>query len=121
MIKHELLQDEGILIVSPLSALSSDDFENLAREVDPYIEQHGPLAGLVIEAESFPGWDSFGALVSHLRFVKDHQKNIKKVAAVTDSSFLSILPTIGSHFVNAEVKHFDYADKDAAMMWVRES
>lgn len=120
MLKHEILKDEGILIISPVEALTSEDFESLARDVDPYIEQHGPLAGLVIEAESFPGWRNFGALVSHLRFVKDHHRNIKKVAAVTDSSFLSVLPSVANHFVNAEVKHFDFADKEAAMKWIRE-
>ena len=120
MLKHETLKDEGILIISPVEALTSEDFESLARDVDPYIEQNGPLAGLVIEAESFPGWRNFGALVSHMRFVKDHHRNIKKVAAVTDSSFLSVLPSVANHFVNAEVKHFDFADKEAAMKWIRE-
>lgn len=120
MIAYELLRDEGILIVLPQGRLESADFERLAQEVDPYIQERGKLAGLMIHAEAFPGWDDLGALISHLKFVKDHHKRIRKVAAVTDSPFLSIMPRVVDHFVSAEVKHFDYRDKDAALAWLRQ-
>jgi hypothetical protein len=55
-----------------------------------------------------------------MKFIKDHHKKIKRVAAVTDSKFMSIAPMIANHFVSAEVKHFDYTDMDAAKKWVRE-
>lgn len=119
MISHELLRDEGILIVSPEGRLESADFKRLAQEVDPYISEKGKLAGLMIYAEAFPGWDDLGALISHLKFVRDHHKFITKVAAVTDSTLLSIMPRVVDHFVSAEVRHFDYRDKDAALAWLR--
>lgn len=119
MIHHELLRDEGILIVTPEGPLESMDFEVLAREVDPYIEEEGKLNGLMIYAESFPGWDNFAALVSHVKFVKHHHQNIRKVAAVTDSGFLSILPRVASHFVHADVRHFGYRDKEGALNWLK--
>ena len=72
----------------------------------------------MIYVESFPGWDSFAALVSHIRFVKDHNKRIQRVAAVTDSGFLSTIPKIAGHFVRAKIQHFPYQDKDAAMQWL---
>jgi len=121
MISHELLRERGILIVIPEGPLEKTDFEALAREVDPYIEAQGKLNGLLISAMSFPGWKDFAALVSHLRFVKNHHQKIRKVAAVTDSGFLSILPHIANHFVAAEVKHFDYGDKDGALRWLSDS
>jgi hypothetical protein len=120
VISHELLRDDGILIVTPEGRLEAGDFGNLAVEVDPYIEQNGRLAGLMIYAESFPGWDDFGALVSHLRFVREHHQKIAKVAAVTDSKVMSIAPRIVDHFVSAEIKHFDYADRAAALAWLRD-
>lgn len=119
MISYELLRDEGILIVSPKGRLASADFTRLAQEVDPYIQEKGKLSGLMIHAEAFPGWEDLGALISHLRFVKDHHKHIKKVAAVTDSKLLSIMPRVVDHFVSAEVKHFEYRDKEAALEWIR--
>jgi len=121
MISHEFLRDRGILIVTPEGPLEKADFEVIGREVDPYIEAQGQLNGLLISAKSFPGWKDFAALVSHLRFVKNHHQKIQKVAAVTDSGFLSILPHIANHFVAAEVKHFDFRDKDRALDWLSES
>lgn len=61
MVEHELLPAEGILIVRPKGRLEAGDFENLAREVDPYIEAKGTLHGLMIAAGSFPGWKDFAA------------------------------------------------------------
>ena len=118
MISHELLRDKGILIVIPEGPLEQADFEALAREVDPYIEAQGKLNGLLISAQLFPGWKDFAALVSHLRFVKNHHQKIRKVAAVTDSGFLAIMPHIANHFVDAEVQHFEYRDKDRALDWL---
>ncbi|MCK5359817.1 MAG: STAS/SEC14 domain-containing protein [Gammaproteobacteria bacterium] len=118
MLKHDLLLDKGVLVLSPQGPLEQADFEALAKVVDPYIESHGTLHGLMIYTESFPGWDNFAGLVSHMKFVKDHQQHINKVAAVTDSGFLSILPGITDHFVKAEVRHFDFEDKEKAMEWL---
>jgi hypothetical protein len=119
MFNYELNRAEGILTVEPIGPLESTDFENLVQEVDPYIEEQGKLNGLIILAESFPGWDNFAAFVSHIKFVKNHHQKIKKIAAVTDGSFLSIMPQIANHFVAAEIKHFDFKDKDAALTWLK--
>ncbi len=86
MIQYELLP-EGILIVTPEGPLEQADFVRLAQAVDPVIEAHGKLTGLMIYAEAFPGWKDFGGLVSHLKFVKDHHLRIQKVAAVTEAAF----------------------------------
>jgi hypothetical protein len=118
MIKTELLKDKGVLIVSPEGPLTVSDFERLAEEIDPYVEQNGRLHGLMVYAESFPGWADFAALLSHLKFVKDHQSKIEKIAAVSDSGILKIMPSIASHFVKAEVKHFDYDDKHKGLEWL---
>ncbi|MCR4300286.1 MAG: STAS/SEC14 domain-containing protein [Sulfuricaulis sp.] len=118
MIQHELRRDTGILIVTPQGPLEAKDFETLAREVDPYIKEKGRLNGLMIHAKSFPGWHDFAALVSHFKFIKDHHQRIAKVAAVTDSGFLAILPAIAKHFVKADVRHFDSGDKEKAINWL---
>ena len=121
MITSELLKDKGVLIVSPVGPLTASDFEHLAGEIDPYIQQNGRLHGLMIYTEFFPGWKDFAALLSHLKFVRDHQSQIEKVAAVSDSGFLSIMPSVVRHFVKAKVKHFDYNDKNNALEWLASS
>ena len=44
---------------------------------------------------------------------------IEKVAAVSDSRIVSIMPRIVDHFINAKVKYFPYENLDEAVMWVR--
>jgi hypothetical protein len=118
MLQFELLRDRKILILTPDGPLEAADFERLAKEVDPFIAATGNLAGVMVTTKSFPGWDSFGAVVSHLRFVADHHRRIKRVAAVTDSGFLKIMPRIADHFVEAEVRHFDFDERDQALAWL---
>ena len=119
MVEHELLPADGILILRPRGRLEAGDFENLAREVDPYIEANGKLHGIMIDAESFPGWANFAALVAHLRFVRDHHRTIEKVAVVSDSGFLSVAPKVATHFVRADLRHFPESQGEAALNWLR--
>jgi hypothetical protein len=119
MLSHELLRDEGILIVSPDGPLTAADFIAVAGHVDPYIEANGALTGLMIQARSFPGWEDFGAFVSQLRFIGGHHREIRKVAVLTDDPVLSIMPRLVDHFVSAEVRHFQYDDEQVAFDWIR--
>jgi hypothetical protein len=75
----------------------------------------------MICTKSFPGWDSFGALVSHLKFVTDHHRLIKRIAAVTDSGFLKIMPNIANHFVQAKIRHFNFNGRDQALAWLEQA
>lgn len=118
MLDYELNRAEGILILKPIGPLESTDFGKLVLEVDPYIREKGKLNGLMIYAKSFPGWENFAAFLSHIKFVKNHHQKIKKIAAVTGNSFLSIVPQVANHFIKAEIRHFDYEDKDAALEWL---
>ena len=120
MLIHELLRDDGILILRPQGPLQAEDFKSLASVVDPYIQEHGRLRGIMVDAQSFPGWDSFAALVSHLQFVRDHHRLIGKVAAVSDSPILSAAPQLAKHFVKAEVRHFNANERTTALAWLRE-
>jgi hypothetical protein len=119
MLQHELMRDRGILILKPEGALRSEDFTALAAAVDPYIEQNGKLNGLMIEAPSFPGWENFAALLSHLRFVRDHHRQVRRIAVVSDSPLLTAAPKIASHFVSAQVRSFDPAGRAAALAWLK--
>jgi len=118
MIEHNLDTTDSILYVRPNSSLEQDDFVQIAKTVDPYIEEAGKLAGLIIEAPEFPGWDSFGAAVAHFRFVREHHKHIKKVGLVTDSVLGNIAEHLAAHFISAEIKHFPGEDLETAKKWV---
>ena len=120
MLAHELLRDKGILLLRPQGPIQAGDFESVAELVDPCIEQTGGLRGVMIEAPSFPGWDSFAALVSHLQFVRNHHKLITKIAVVSDSTALLIAPQIAKHFVKAEFRNFSPNNREPALAWLRE-
>lgn len=121
MIEAKLFREEGVVEVLPSGALKAVDFEQLAALVDPFIEAKGELKGLMIVADRFPGWDSLGALIGHVRFVREHQKLVHRVATVSDGATLTVLPLLAKHFVKAEVRHFPFAERDAAMDWLRQA
>ncbi|CAA0078708.1 Uncharacterised protein [Halioglobus japonicus] len=118
MLKHEIDTENGILTVTPSGELSAMDFKRLTDTVDEYNATHEPLDSLMILSEHFPGWDSFGALFQHLKFVRQQRDQIRKVAAVSDSGFLTVMPHIVDHFIKADVRHFDYDDKAQALAWL---
>ena len=118
MIDYTMEAEHSILEVHPTSALDKKDFVELAKVVDPHIEAHGDLAGLILSAPSFPGWDSFGALITHIRFVRDHEKHLKKLAVVTDSPLGDVAEHLAAHFVSAQIKHFPGGDVEQARKWI---
>ncbi|MCX2933975.1 STAS/SEC14 domain-containing protein [Mycobacterium sp. CVI_P3] len=118
MIDFDLDTTHSIVTVRPQSRLDKEDFVKLAAAVDPQIESHGDLAGLILDVKSFPGWDDFGSMVSHFRFVRDHQKHVKKVAVVTDSVLGDFAQHLASHFVSAEIKHFPADQMEEAKQWI---
>ncbi|MEO8485224.1 MAG: STAS/SEC14 domain-containing protein [Betaproteobacteria bacterium] len=118
MLAHQLSRATGVLTLAPSGPLSAADFAAVAAEVDPWIAEHGELRGVLIHARSFPGWGDFAAFLGHLGFVRTHVRKIRRVAIASDSAFLSIAPQIAGLFVHAEVRHFGYADCDAAADWL---
>jgi hypothetical protein len=118
MIDHTLDRDYSILHVKPQGPLEKGDFEKLAETVDPFINEMGRLAGLIIETPGFPGWKNLGAMVKHFKFVRDHHNKIRKVAVVTDSALGDAAEHIASHFVSAKIKHFQSKNLAEAKAWI---
>ena len=120
MLSVSIDEHKGIALFEPNGPLSESDFKSAVKIVDPWIEKNGKLKGLIIKTKSFPGWDSFGALSSHLTFVKGHHKKIGRLAIVTDSVLGNVAEKLASHFVNAEIKAFPFDSVEQAKSWVVE-
>ena len=120
MLKFELMRDAGVLVVEPRDTLTADDFKAVTQTVDPFIQEKGKLTGLLIDALSFPGWQSFAALIEHIRFVRDHHRKIDRVAVVTDSPILSLAPKIAEHLAHPEFKVFQSGERASALAWLSE-
>ena len=117
MLTVQINAEKGIALLEPHGKLSKADFARAAKAIDPQIEEQGKLNGLVVRIEKFPGWDSFGALASHLRFVKGHHRKIARIALCTDSALGKVAPRVARHFVKAEIRAFRFAELDRAQAW----
>ena len=112
--------ENKIVTLQPYGALRKEDFDNAVKVIDPFIKENGKLNGIIIYTESFPGWEDYAAFNRHLVFIKNHHKEIKKLAFVTDSLGGSIAELISSHFVEAVIQNFDYNDLGDARKWILE-
>ncbi len=120
MLNVQIDQEKSIAFLEPNGALSKEDFIEASNIIDPFIEESGKLNGLIIYVKSFPGWDSFSALVTHLKFVNEHHKKISRLAFVTDSIVGKFAEHIANHFVQAEVQSFSFDQLEEAQTWIVE-
>ncbi len=120
MLKTTLNQANSIATLEPDEALSKEDFSKAAKVIDAYLEEGNKLNGVIIYTKDFPGWDSFSALISHLKFIKEHHKKVTHLAFVTDSSIAEFAKKIGSHFVDPKIKTFSFDQLEEAQQWILE-
>jgi hypothetical protein len=116
-VSHRLLPESGVIVVEVTQALRAQDFDALAFTADAWIEAHGELQGLVIHTREFPGWENLGSFLRHVRFIRDHHRKVKRVALASDTKLASLAPMIAEHFVQAEVKSFEYDERERAIAW----
>ena len=116
MIVIEPLRDKNILIITPQGSLERADFEMIANEIE--LRSNGKLNGLMIIIESFPGWKNFEALAAHLKFVSGHHRRIERIAVVTSSRLLRIIPGVARLFVHPEIRPFDPKQRTPALSWL---
>ncbi len=113
-------KNNGIVTLQPHGALRKEDFDKAVKVIDPFIEEYGKLNGLIIYTKSFPGWEDYAAFNRHLTFIKNHHKEIQKLAFVTDSMVGNFGELISSHFVSAVIKRFDFNKIGDAKTWILE-
>lgn len=118
MLHVKLDETNGIAILEPNGALSENDFKSAAKSIDSYITKSGKLSGIIIQVQSFPRWESFSALTAHLKFIKEHHKNVSHVAFVTDSPLGGFAEHVGNHFIYAEVRSFSFNELENAIQWI---
>ena len=118
MLKIDVDLATRTVLLEPEGHLAKQDFQSLAQQVDPLINESGDLNGVLVHASKFPGWDSFASFVAHIQFVNRHHKHVKKVALCTDAPFGTLVEKLGAHFVSAEIKVFPYAELSQAKQWI---
>jgi hypothetical protein len=116
-LSYRLVPESGVLVIQPKAPLCAEDFDAVALEIDPWIEAHGELKGLVVHLRQFPGWEDFGSFIRHVQFVRDHHLQVQRVALVADGRLAHLIPTLGNHFITAELRHFRYDELGLAVAW----
>ncbi len=119
MLDHHLDKTSGVLTLEPKGPLTVDDFKAVTVEVDGYLADHLTLAGLLLKVEHVPGWESFAALIQHVKFVRNHHERVARVAVLTDSSLVKIAPEIAAHFAHPEFRIFASGDRAGALNWLK--
>jgi tRNA U38,U39,U40 pseudouridine synthase TruA len=119
MLNFSIMQAEGILLLRPSAPLNKADFGSLSADVDAYLSEHARLRGVMIHAKGFPGWENFGGFTAHMHFVREHHKQVERIAVVTDSPLAGMAELLGKHFTSAEVRHFPFADDAKALEWLK--
>ena len=121
MLHIKIDEKTKIAYVEPESELTKNDFAFAASIIDSFLEEAGKLNGIIIHVKSFPGWESFGAMIKHFKFVKDHHRKVARVALVTDCLLGSFAEHVANHFVSAEIKHFAFNEFESAQKWIIEN
>lgn len=116
-VSHRLVPESQVLVVEADQPLRVQDFDALAVAADTWLVSHDELAGVVVHAREFPGWENIGSLFRHVRFVRDHHRKVRKVALAADSRLAGLVPHLANHFVDAEVRRFGYDELDDAIAW----
>lgn len=118
MLRFEWLDERNILIVTADGPLVGADFAKFAEQIETSGTLHNRPTRLMIRTESFPRWEGFEAFVAHLKFVFGHHQQIERVAIVTDSELLKIMPHVASLLIHPKIKQFGFGETDEGLTWL---
>ncbi|WP_292978863.1 STAS/SEC14 domain-containing protein, partial [Paracoccus sp. UBA5162] len=107
MLNIDVDTGRNVVTARPEGAIPASDFEALGRAIDDYANENDRMPGLVVRLNGLPQWQGLSALRAHFDVVRKHAAVLPRVALVTDTMGLSMLPNIADIFVRARVRHFD--------------
>lgn len=117
-ITYEKLTPEGVLLIKPRGKLRAEDIDAVASVADAWLESGDDrLEGLVVVADRFPGWQGVDGFVHHMRFVREHQRRIHRIALASESKLARLAPALAERFAKAELRRFHRDDVDRAIAW----
>jgi hypothetical protein len=67
------------------------------------------------------GGKDFSGMIEHMKCVRNHHREIAKVAFVTESKIADLAESLGSHFIKASIKHFPFAELESAKSWITQA
>ena len=109
-----------ILVLNPDGPVTEAETKALRKTAEDYLADHKHIRGILIDAQRFPGFEGISGLVGHIKFVAEVHNKVEKVALVTDTDVPPVAEFMAKHFLHQNIRHFPYADRDAALAWLGE-
>jgi hypothetical protein len=107
----------NVLRIAAPDKLKTDDFRQIAPQVDSIISRYGKVR-LLIDASGFNGWENIAAFENHAGFVKNHQQKVDRIAVIVAHDWQHWLIGAVRVFLHPEVRAFDKSHESEALKWI---
>jgi hypothetical protein len=107
----------NILKVTPTEELKTNDFRQIAPQVDAVIRQYGKIR-ILVDATNFNGWENMDAFEKHMGFIKSHHKSIERGAIIAGQAWQHWLAGVIRLFVHPQIRVFDKNQQAEAEQWI---
>ncbi len=114
-------ESEGnILAIKATEKLTSSDYEKvLIPKLNEVIEQQGKARLVLYLPETFEGWE-LGAAWDDAKFGTKHMRDLDKIAVVGGPKWVQWGMSLGTHFMQGQIKTFPVSEIEPALEWVKE-
>jgi len=109
-------ENTEVFALRVLGTLSEEDYNLLVPAMEAEIARHGKI-NLYWEMKDFEGWTP-GGLWEDVSFDVQHVTSFNRIALVGAKTWEKWLTNLLKPFTSADVKFYDYADRDEARAWV---
>jgi SpoIIAA-like len=116
VIKIETISANTLRITAP-EKLKSDDFRQIAPQIDSLISQHGKIR-LLLDASGFNGWENIAAFKKHAGFIKSHHQKIERIAVIAAHDWQHWVIGAVRMFLHPEVRAYDKIHESEALQWI---
>jgi hypothetical protein len=99
-------------------SITAEDVHEMGGIMADAVAASGKIR-LLIEIEGFRHIEP-AALLEKLKFVRDHARNIERMAVVSDRVWIKSWLKVGGLFTHKETEHFNRSEMEAAWEWVRQ-
>ena len=115
----QLLEESiGDLVALRISGhVDKTDYDVMLPLLEEKIKQHGKIK-VYTELQEVEDY-TLKALWEDVKFDIRHAADFKKAAIVGDQKWLDMLAILASPFTSAEIKYFNFSDRDKAMSWIK--
>jgi hypothetical protein len=115
-LSHRVVADGRAVLITVLGPITTEDFEALDLTLD-HLLGTSSLEGVVVHVKNGPSWQNLGSFLRHVGFVREHHRQLKRLALVAEGKLAVFMPAIARQLLAAEVHGFSHRDLEVAVQW----